>query len=244
MADDYVHTVLRGDTVPKIADVKGVSEWNTVWNYNVDLQATRHNPLQLYTGDVVRVPIADKGEEPGAGESENPFQIPTSKLYLNLRLLREDYTALANTSYSLQVDGEPTPREGTTDDKGQLEITDLAAGVTTATVTVVVPPTDSNDDGTLTGDMTVTWNLTIGALHPMLEQDCPDDKCVPGVKQRLNNLGFNCGTITEDLDDATKAEIKRFCTKFGITEREEPDTELQYKIAKVHDNPDSTEKPV
>ncbi|GEM_PF-3183199 len=240
MADDYVWNVQRGDYVAKIAAAKGVSEWNTLWDYNIDLKSKRRFPTLLSEGDVVLVPVADDGEESGTTKDNHPFEAPTAKLYLQLRLLKDDFSPLANLSYSLQLNNEPTPRSGTTDSRGQVR-EEISVESTAAVVTVTVPSEGKTDTGELTSGATVSWTLWIGALHPLLE-DAPDENCLPGVQQRLNNLGFSCGVVNGQLNDATKAAIRNFCKKNGLEERDSPDTTFQHQLWKVHDEKDYEKK--
>lgn len=236
MPDPYPHTVERGDTIPKIAAARSVSDWRTIWNDDLnreDLRSRRGEPTLLYAGDTVLVPLAEDGEEPGDTEQNHPFQAPASPLVLRLRLLDPELRPVADKDYTLRVEDVTTPLEGTTDSEGRLA-EEIPLTEDWATLTVRIPR-PRNPDGSLQGDLPATWRLWIGALHPIME-DAPDARCIPGVQQRLNNLGFDCGPITETLDDRTRAAIRAFCTRFGLASREEPDEGFLLKLFEVHDH--------
>ena len=64
----------------------------------------------------------------------------------------------------------------------------------------------------------------------------PTKRCVPGVQQRLNNLGFYCDTIDGIAGDKTTTAVKRFQSKFKLeVDGLAGQTETQPQLQKVHD---------
>ncbi len=244
MADPYRVVIRRGDHLFKIAAAFNVSKWSTIWDANQELRSKpRKNPNQLCDGDELLVPVPEDNEEPGATEANHPFQMPGSELQLRLRLLNSDFSPLADLDYSLEVvdgDGHKTALQGRTDAKGQLsQAIPPASAKATLTARVPLPAGTKAPPGS---EIPMTWNLWIGALHPMLEP-APDDACLPGVQQRLNNLGFDCGEVTGQINENTKAAIRAFRRKFGLPDGDSSDEALQNKLREVHDLPDSIVKP-
>jgi len=95
------------------------------------------------------------------------------------------------------------------------------------------------DDGTLQGDVPIQWDLSIGRLNPVMEK-APDQYCVSGVQQRLNNLALNCGPVDGIRGPNTRASIEAFQRIFGLTPDAIPGQgETQPKLVDVHDKPDS-----
>jgi hypothetical protein len=127
--------------------------------------------------------------------------------------------------------------------KGVIEVRVPPTAVS-AVLTVRMKPADS-DAGTppgadaapggVQGDSPVTWDLKIGALNPIMEL-APDKWCIPGVQQRLNNLGFDSGPVDGIRGPLTTAAVKRFQGTFGLTVDGLPGQgETQPKLQEVHD---------
>lgn len=243
MADTYLHTVARGEHIRWIADHFHVSDWNTIWDLNRELRGIRHNPNILMVGDQLAVPIAECGEESGQTELVHPFETMCDPLFLRLRILGEDYSPLARVPYALVVDEEGPPMEGETDEHGQIE-REIPPTANFAALTVRIPAAPRNEaGGRLEGEVPVTFNLWIGALHPILEP-APDLDCYPGVQQRLDNLGLDCGPVIDEPNQPTRAAIRTFRVLFGLPEGETSDEEFQRKLAEIHDRPDSVPAPI
>lgn len=242
MPDPYLHRVEPGETIRKIAARFSVSDWRTIWesDLNADLRDRRNDPNVLYEGDTVLIPLAEDGEEPGDTEQHHPFQAPASPLVLRVRLLDKEFRPLRDRDYTVKLQSEPTPRRGRTDSQGRV-IQEVSDAEESAALTVRIPGGRA-PDGSLLADSPVTFTLRIGRLDPVLE-NAPDESCVSGVKQRLNNLGFRCGSVTETLDDRTRAAIQAFCAKVGLTSRDRPDAEFQTKLKQVHDEIDQAAVP-
>lgn len=204
------------------------------------------NPNQLFKGDdatpgdTVKIP-APETKEAGAGTGKSTaFEIDPTKLFLRLRVLNEDFTALKDADYELTVEDSPTPftKKGKTDANGQIE-TEVPAKAQKGVLSVAVPPPAGQKGAGKTG---MVWELEIGALNPILEK-APDDACVSGVQARLNNLGFPCGAVNGVPNETFENQIKAFRKMFGLAEGKTSDATLQNKLKEVHDALDKIVKP-
>jgi len=92
----------------------------------------------------------------------------------------------------------------------------------------------------------VEFHLSIGALNPIGDPElAPDDKCVAGVQQRLNNIAFDAGEVDGVLGDHTKAAIKRFQRRFQMpTVDGESSRDMQTKLRDFHDKDTGTAPPI
>jgi uncharacterized protein (TIGR02594 family) len=85
------------------------------------------------------------------------------------------------------------------------------------------------------------YELEIGALNPIQEK-APDDKCLSGVQQRLNNLGFDAGVVDGIDGPNTQGAVRRFQTKFQLTVNGQADTKTQKALYDFHDQPGTLKK--
>jgi hypothetical protein len=107
------------------------------------------------------------------------------------------------------------------------------------------PASSAGAGGTeLRGDVPVTWELQIGALNPIMER-APDQNCVSGVQQRLNNLALYTRGVDGRLGSNTQAAIRQFQRIFGITPQSgNPDqAQTQTRLQQVHDSVEGATPP-
>lgn len=249
------HQTENSDHVAKIARDFGLADWQTLWNSNSSLRSRRANPNVLFKGD--RVAKGDVVEVPNPFEkliakatgSSHKFQTKDPRIFLRLRILKDDFTPIKGAAFALNVDGVDLPA-GKTDGNGQIEV-EVAQTAQKATLTVRVPAaaTDTASSSpppgskALRGDVPVTWNLQIGALNPILES-APTTLCASGCQQRFNNLGLNTGPVDGLIGPNTRSAIAAFCKIFNLKSQTEPTGEVQRKLKQVHDDPDSVLGPM
>ena len=244
------HVCTGSDHISKLAADAGFEHWNTVWDENGSLKSKRANPNLLFKGDklhpqgdTVKIPEHDPGSTSAAVDAHHPFTIGSDHLFLRLRILKDDFTALANAQYTLTVDGVVAPFTGKTNGQGQLE-KEIPRTATQGTLTVTASAPASGSGGSGSGGGTcaeapVTWQLQIGRLNPIME-NAPDLWCIAGVQQRLNNLGISTGPIDGIKGRLTEAAIKTFQRLFDLQDDGKPGQgETQPKLQEVHDKPDS-----
>ncbi len=246
-------TAKNNDHISKIAADYGMKSWETLWDENKgSLQRATPNQLfkgnKLQGGDKIKVPPKKDEEKPGQTGKFNKFKVKTDDLFIRLRLLKDDYTPLKDAPYELAVDGHLTFK-GKTDAKGHIKHPVLMS-TQTATLTVRVKADDAEstnpnkkpaNDDELKGDVPITWDLRIGALNPICE-NAPDQYCVSGVQQRLNNININTALIDGINGPNTSAAIESFQElaeiKAKVSKPGVPDKALtQEKLRKVHDGP-------
>jgi hypothetical protein len=273
------HRCSGNDHISKIAADNNFRDWETVWNANRQLQRRRNSPNLLFKGDRrvrrgdrLQIPNQERREEAAATEADHEFEARDAQLFVRLRILKPDFTALSGAQYRATIAGVPDPYEGTTGSNGEIELgipraaqrgelvvrvpaaaTDsggsggTGAGATPDGGEAAAPSAESAGEGSeteLRGDVPVTWELQIGALNPILER-APDQNCVSGVQQRLNNLALYTGGIDGGLGETTRAAIRQFQRIFGIDPQTgNPDqAETQTRLRDVHDSVEGSQPP-
>jgi hypothetical protein len=248
-------TAKNNDHISKLAADYGLQSWETLWDANKG-SLQRATPNQLFKGkrldgnggDKITVPPKGKEKEGGSTGVFNKFKVKAADLFIRLRILKDDYSPLANAPYELDVAGHQV-FTGKTDANGQIKHPILKS-TTAATLTVRVKKDDSEatspnktatPDGALAGEAPIVWTLRIGALNPICEP-APDEYCVSGVQQRLNNLNINTALIDGINGPNTTAAIESFQEIAGIKGKVPkpgvPDKAMtQEKLRKVHDGP-------
>jgi len=244
----------NNDHISKVAMDNGLQAWKTVWDENSSLN--RATPNQLFKGNRLdgnggdRIKVPPKGKEKDSGSTGvfNKFKVPTAELFVRIRILKDDYTPASDVSYELLVPEMP-PAKGKTDANGHIKAP-IAKTTTTGTLTIRVkkeaaqttsPNNAPADAETLSSEVPIVWNLRIGTLNPISE-DAPDQYCVSGVQQRLNNINLNTGPIDGINGANTTAAITSFQDLATISDKVPkagvPDKAMtQAKLQKVHDGP-------
>jgi hypothetical protein len=202
-------TVSQGDSIPSIAADNGFF-WETIWNHpeNAQLKAKRKSPNQLVPGDEVFVPeLRQKWVSKGV-DGTHKFKrkgVP-ARLKIQLKLLGEPR---ANEPYVLELDGRQI--KGTTDGNGMVD--------------QFIPPNARGGRLILGGGKEII-PVRIGHLNPIEE--------ISGVKQRLNNLGYQCGSEDDELDPRTRVALKAFQAEHGLPVTGEPDAATKAKLRELH----------
>ena len=255
------HRCTGTDHISKVAAQHGFADWHTLWAANSELKSKRKNPNllfkgdKLHKGDVIKIPDPKAGSDSGSTGSTLTFELVGQTLFLRMRILKDDFTALPNADYELFVawrtpeGAEAKPFTGKTDGNGQIEV-EIPRTAIAGTLKIRVPfplsesagKTSPPSNGGQQGDVPVSWDLQIGAMNSMLEQ-APDSPCISGVQQRLNNLGLNTGPIDGIKGPNTTAAIQAFQKLFGLSESGNADASTQQKLEEVHDKPDSIQGP-
>ncbi len=231
MPNSERHRVERGQTIHKIKCQHPNVEWTTIEEAIAGSGTQSVN--SLYAGMELDFSLRSTTTDPAETEKEWVYEGDAPRLYLKIRVLREDGSPLANAVYVLTIPPEK-PRTGLTEPNGlirlQAPIPDLAEQ---ATLEVYIPPKEGETQTT-----THVWTLWIGALHPA--RDVKGSVYVPGVQQRLNNLGFEAGEIDGNLGPQTLAAIRQFRTVFGLNPPGKPDSDkadeaFLKRLTEIHD---------
>jgi len=250
------HLVVPNDHISSLTATAGFADWHTIWDANPDLQNRRKNPNMLYKGDrtaqgdVIKIPETEEGKESGGTETNHSFVAPRQKVFLRIRILKDNFEGIANAEYELAVPGLPVPLKGKTNGQGQLE-QEIPRATQEVELSIRVPasstdtaggqavePADSSFAGPR-GPVPIRWLLKVGALNPIME-NAPNKWCIAGVQQRLNNLGLNTGPVDGILGPNTDKAVRAFQQTFGLEVDGKPGQgETQPKLQEVHDKPDS-----
>ncbi|MCA9698993.1 MAG: amidohydrolase family protein [Myxococcales bacterium] len=234
------HIVERGESTHLIALKYGFKSWTIIHEFpdNAELFKTR-KPALLYPGDILWIPDKSVVDRAGVTNQSHTVVITTPKnFFIRVRLIDEDCQPICQRKYTLKLFGvddcdvEPEPSPGATDDAGILD--------------VEVPPETSVARLWVAGheaaDITYPeyhCNLHIGHLDPYVE--------VPGIKQRLFNLGYYFG---DQLEPGVQSDLMRALFEFrrahgidherrgrSLTEYVQ-DAEALQKLRLIHDNID------
>ena len=201
--------ISQGESIPSVAKDHGFF-WETLWDHpeNASLKDKRKNPNVLSEGDEVFVPEMELKEVTKPTDAKHKFKRKGDPLKFRLQLMMMGKPR-KNEDYVLVVDGKQI--QGKTDGEGKLEAT-IPGNATGGTIRLKGGKEE--------------YPVRIGHLDPI--------DTVSGVKQRLNNLGFTCGSEDDSLDDGTKVALQKFQTKFKLTASGEPDGATKAKLAELH----------
>ena len=210
------HRIDKGECFSSLAEKYGFHDPNEHYTHpdHAGLKAKRENLNLLCKGDAVKIPDKEKQEIAGAGGQRHKFKAKGIRTYL--RLLVEDYegNSLAGKEYKLEVGNEVF--EGQTGGDGLVEHMVLAS-VTEGRLEVWL------DDA---AKSSMVWPLDIGDLEPHDQNR--------GVQARLNNLGFSCGAVDGIVGPDTKAAIKAFKKKNGLSDDDILDDATKNKLKTVY----------
>ncbi len=225
MAKARVHAVGKSESIYQIAR-RYRMDAETIWKApeNDKLREIRKNPDLLALGDPLHIPPREEEGEECATEEHHVFEAETHKVYLRLQIMEEDReTPISDTEYELEIPGEKKPRTGKTGKKGEIE--------------EEIPPGTERAALTVFSSRPIYRELLVGDLDPLLEEtpDDPNKGCVRGIQQRLRNLGFGVGEATGKMNDRTRAAIRKFRKRFGLSESDGGDEEFQRKLEEIHD---------
>lgn len=204
------YTVGNSDSIPSIAKDKGFF-WKTIWNHpnNAQLKALRKDPNQLFTGDKVFIPELEQKEESRATEALHEFRRKGDPVKFKIQL-RKMGKPRKNEDYVLKVASKLI--EGATDAEGKIE--------------TFIPGNAKSAVLTLKGGHE-EHHLSISRLDPIEE--------LTGVQQRLNNLGFHCGSIDGKLKSKTKRAISEFQAKHLLPMTGEADAATMAALKQLHE---------
>jgi hypothetical protein len=200
--------ISQGDSVPSVAKDQGFF-WQTLWNHpdNAELKAKRKNPNILFEGDELFVPDLEIKWESRATEQKHKFKRKGDPVVFKLRLLMLGEPR-ANEDYTLKFGTDLIM--GKTDGDGRIE--------------QVLPGNCKGGELILQGGKEV-YPVRIGSLDPVDE--------VSGVQQRLNNLGFTCGSEDGEMTEGTRGALRRFQQKYELEVTGEIDDATRGKLAEL-----------
>lgn len=239
------HTISQGECILSLANQYG-HKWETIWNApeNEKLRKERGHPGVLLPGDHVSIPDRKLATLDLATNKTHSIQVVLNLVTVRLRLMeppplaKEDPTGgrasadqksvtvddpeppapvadkpRANVAWVVRVAGEQVA-SGKSDADGYIEVK-LKPEVTEAEVIV--------EPGTL---KELRLPLALGGLDPVTT--------VSGVKQRLYNLGLDCGDTTDEVNENFAAVVAAFQQGQGLPTTGEVDDRTRGRLREVH----------
>lgn len=205
-----IHKIKQGDSVASLADAAGHFP-GTIWDHpeNSALRSRRDNMNILAEEDELFIPDVENKMLPCKTEMRHRFRrVGVPALYRVQLLLNGE--PRKNLKSLLVVEG--IVYEGATDEQGMIE--------------VFVPPS-TKEIQLFIGDEEYPRILQIGDLEPV--------DSIPGVQQRLRNLGYDC-PASGSLDEATRAALWAFQQSMEIPPTGDPDSATLSMLRRAHDN--------
>jgi N-acetylmuramoyl-L-alanine amidase len=240
--EDY--EVRPGDCIASLAYVRGLF-WETVWEHprNAGLKAERLDPNILKPGDIVHLPDRETKTVEKPTDQLHHFRRKGVPAKLRLRIMQDELPEAppqnpiesgtgrhfsaedpdtsetserqeprANVPYVLDIDGRLT--NGQTDGEGMVDLP--------------IPPNARRgrlilEPGTLR-EMAIDLNL--GRLDPVTG--------IGGQKQRLANLGFDCGSDNDEATPEFEAALRAYQESRGLDVTGEPDQATRDKLEQEH----------
>jgi hypothetical protein len=204
------HTVVQGECINSIAFQYGFFS-EVIWGDpgNASLREKRQSPNTLVPGDVVFIP--DKRLRTSIRHTGKTHTFKMIGVPALCRIQAFDGNVRrVKQEYELYIDG--VRHSGTTDGDGYLQAP--MSPKAKKAVLIIGPGRDA-------------YEFTFGELEPVTE--------LIGVQARLNNLGYDCGEPTGEMNDATKEAICQLQRYTGLDVTGKADAATCKKIADLHD---------
>lgn len=207
--EEVVVPVSPGDSILSLAQQAG-HFWETLWNHspNADLKGKRKDPNILAPGDLVTIPPIRVKDYSCATDQRHTFKrrgVP-AKLKIQLFQLGEPR---ANEDYTLIIDDKII--QGKTDADGNIEH--------------FIQP-DAKGGKLLLNGGKEEYPVRIGHLNPI--------DILSGIKQRLNNLGYDCGDESDSLTPKLKQALLQFQADHKLPQTGEADAATKSKLESLH----------
>lgn len=239
------YQVKSGDCINSIAFNHGFF-WETLWNHgqNSELKNKRKDPNVLKEGDVIHIPDLTLKEESGATEQRHRFRLKAVPAKLHLRFLKpkdspppedepeaggeddcsafsepdpaaapaQEMEPIANAPYRLDIEGVIT--EGKSDGDGQVKVS--------------IPPNAANGIITFhpgTPEERV-FPLSLGGMDPV--------DTIIGARKRLDNLGYRCSTVEDEVTPELKDAVAGFQKDNGLEVNGELNDATKSKLKEKH----------
>jgi hypothetical protein len=164
---------------------------------NSDFRELRPNPNVIYRGDLVFIPELEAEQFDRATDCLHQFKLNQSRTLLRV-VICEPENRPVSASYSIVADG--LRRTGETGTDGLIQEV-IPCHLEQASLEVVI-----RRDGAPA--IMRHWTLKLGHLDPVEE--------LSGIQARLNNLGYEAGSVNGLPGPRTEAAIRRFQEWAGL----------------------------
>jgi hypothetical protein len=207
-ASEYI--VQAGDSVDSIAFARGFFP-GTLWDdpRNAELKRLRVDRNVLMPGDRLVIPAKKNKTASVATGATHQFKRRGVPAVFRFQLI-QDGQPRADQPYTLLLNG--ASRAGRTNANGLIE--------------QFVPP-DLREVTLVLGDGEAEYQIALGDLNPVSEPS--------GVKQRLANLGYDCDSSDDAIDERTQIAIAAFQDDYELPSTGKLDERTRQKLAEVHD---------
>lgn len=207
MTEGRTITASSGDSIPSLARRHGFF-WQELWDLNPALQSAGRDPNVLMEGDEVFIPDLRERWESCATEQKHTFKRlgDPVKFRMNLKRLGKPRK---NEPFVLQIGSEVI--QSTTDGSGRLE---------------VFVPGDASEALLSLNDGAEVYRIQISRLDPI--------ETTTGVQQRLNNLGFACGSEDGEPGNRTAGALRAFQEKYQVPVTGEICDATRAKLRELH----------
>jgi len=206
----FTLTVEQGDTLARIADEHGFSDYKTIWDRpeNAELRQQRDNPNVLSPGDKIFIPDKTAKTVTCATGSAHRFTLKGTATRLRLVLLDLGGAPLKNTAVELTVEGQTSTVH--TDGNGLLD--------------QVLPP-HAQDATVRVGE--IEYDIKIGHLDP------PDQQT--GLVARLRNMGYLAPGADSEVDpDELKFAVELFQRDHQLTVDGSDTSQVEQKMKDIY----------
>lgn len=215
---EVAHTVIPGDCLSSIGFQFGFTP-DTIWHYgpNAELRAHRKSPHVLLAGDQVRVPALRERRHPVKTATRLVLVRVGIPEVLRVRFVTHGLKPRAGLPYLLEIetaDGSPAlSREGVTNGEGYL--------------IEPIPPNAVSGRVLLGSGVDIEEHpIQLGHIDPVDE--------VRGIQGRLINLGYNCGELTGEWNQLTRAAVVLFQQEHNLPVTGEADAATKAKLETIH----------
>lgn len=208
------HNVIQGDCISSIAEDNGFF-WETIWNLpeNKPLRDERRDPNVLYLGDSVFIPDKRVKELSEPTNNVYKYRLKNTPAKLKVRIL-QDAEPRVDETFVLSIDNVEIKR-GKIPSDGNVEIP-------------ILPQAKIGKLVIGEGEKTEEYILNLGYLDPIVT--------LTGVKARLNNIGFDCGKINNEMNEETIQAITDFQSYINHPNPSgELDDQTRNALANLHD---------
>jgi hypothetical protein len=198
----------EGESTSSLAKKNGFF-WKTIWDHgeNAQLKSLRKDPNVLFADDEIFIPEKQPKDASKSTDQTHKFKRKGEPCKLKVQLMKAGKPR-KNEKYTLNLDGKLI--DGTTDGEGKFEH---------------FIPGDSQTALLLLRNGQEPINLRLGDLDPC---DKPT-----GIQQRLNNLGYDCGSEDGEVGDVTKNAIKKFQEAYKLNVTGEADDATKNKLKEL-----------
>jgi N-acetylmuramoyl-L-alanine amidase len=212
-----IHVVRPGECLSSIATSYGYRDWRIVYDHpqNAGFRAKRQNPNIILPNDEIFIPTKAEASRTCATGQTHVFRLTAARTLLRLAPQDATWSLCPGRRFRLEVEGAP-PTDGVIPDDGLIEVP-IPSDAATGTLTVWID--EAHPDGQ-------SWELRLGALDPV--------ESMTGIQARLNNLGFDCGPVDGDCGPLTRAAVRAFQERHGLTIDGIPGPLTQAKLEEVH----------